>query len=247
MKFVIIICILCLFSLGSFSKTNYVVKAPQTSWIEFISYLESESSLSYAEKQKEWLQKNLEIERKEILSLLDQAQESFLKGHLKDASEYFNEITKRAYKKDWDSETQKIIFYSFLRLAQIEKRGNFPESFLHSAITFASHLNPDPNIFQPPFIEKFNQIKKQLPLIYFRLGKIFSNHEKVLINGKEFPMDKKIRLPYGKYRVTALSSSHKSWNQVILISELVRKNIVTASWVRGGCDLTGCFKQCSKL
>ena len=218
------------------SALSYVVKAPQTPFSEFISYLQTESSFSYAQKQADSLRENFQFEQEDMLSLLEQAQESFLKDHLKNSSEIFHSITQKAYEKDWSEEVRKIIFYSFLRLAQIEGKGEFPDSFIHSAVVFAFDLSPDETLFPPPLVEKLNEIKEKLPQLSFRLGKIFPNHEIVFINGKKHSLNEEIRLPYGNYRVTALSSSHQAWSQVISLSELIRKKVTTASWVRGKCE-----------
>ena len=158
-----------------------------------------------------------------------------MKNHLKNAGDYFHAIVKQAYDKDWNEESQRIIFYSFLRLFQIESKGSAPESFLHSAVLFAPELKPDEQIFPPPLIEKFKAIKSSVQGVDVRLKPIFPLHEILLINGKEVHLEKKLNLPYGEYRITALSSSHKSWTRVISLSQLIRSKIITPSWIKGSC------------
>ena len=231
-------------SYSSKSSSSFLLKAPQTSLEEFSAYTEVEEGvISYAQYQRNQIQKNLENEKRDILSLLNQAQESFLKDHLKRASEYFHEITKKAYKRDWDDEVQKIIFYSFLRQAQIESHGSLGEAFLHSAVLFAPHLSPDATLFPPPLVSKWNQLKKTLPSAYLSFHNIFPFHEVILINGQPFDLYKKHQLPYGQYRVTALSSSHKKWSKVISLSKLIQKRIVTAVWIQGSCKNPVVSKQ----
>ena len=209
-----------------------VLKAPQTPLEEFSAYIQTESVVSYSKAQLEKIQ-NQSTSVKQLTVLLEQAQKSFLKDHLHQSGGYFRSITKKAYKKDWADEAQKIIFYSFLRLAQIEWKGLEPEAFLYSAIIFAPHLSPDTELFPPPLVQKFHSIKKNQAKLTVFLKQIFPFHELILINGRVF--SGKVRLPYGEYRVTALSSSHKKWSRVISLSKLVQKRIVTAPLVSGNC------------
>ncbi len=214
---------------------NYILKAPQTSTVEFLSFVETEEIIPYSRKQLENIRKNNQSEKEDLLSLLEQAQESFLKDHLKSSSEYFYTIVKKVHDRDWGEESRKIIFYSFLRLSQIENKEESSEIFLHSAIVFAPELEPDKKLFPPPLVEKFNKIKAGLPRISIRFRDIFPLHEVLLVNGREISVQKKLNFPNGEYRVTALSSSHKTWRQVTSLSKLIRKRIITPAWVKGSC------------
>ena len=209
-----------------------VLKAPQTPLEEFSAYIQTEDAVSYSKAQLEKIQKQ-STALKQLTALLEQAQKSFLKDHLHQSGGYFRTITKKAYKKDWNDEAQKIIFYSFLRLAQIEWKGLKSEALLYSASIFAPHLSPDTELFPPPLIQKFHSIKKQQAKLTASLKQIFPFHELILINGRVF--SGKVQLAYGEYRVTALSSSHKKWSRVISLSKLVQKRIVTMPLVSGHC------------
>ena len=226
-----------LFGFFSLAKTSAVIKAPQTSMEEFQTYIQTESEVSYAMHQLQKIRESNSQAKLDLQLLLEQAQEGFLKDHLKNAGELFRTITKKAYQYDWDQESQDIIFYAFLRLAHIEWKGESPEVFLHSAILFAPHKQPDESLFPPPLVQKFNDLKKQLPLLTIHWNRIFSSHDVILVNGKEVSADQPIRLPYGEYRVTALSSAYKKWSRKrIAISHLVQKKIITPAFVRGSCQ-----------
>ena len=223
------------FMTSSNAFSNYLLRAPQTSMIEFRSFVETEQAVPYARKQLELIRENNKSEQEDLIALLEQAQESFLKDHLKNAGDYFYSIVKQAYDKDWNKESQKIIFYSFLRLSQIESKGSAPDSFLHSAVLFAPELEPEERLFPPPLIKKFKAIKSSVHRLNIQLKPIFPFHEILLINGKEISLEEKLNLPYGEYRVTSLSSSHKTWTRVISLSQLIRLKIVTPPWVKGSC------------
>ena len=221
----------------------YMVRAPQTPIEEFDAYLQTENITSYSKVQLLQIQ-NQSSDIKMLSSLLEQAQRSFIKGHLRQSGDYFQAIVQEAYKKDWLEEAQNIIFYSYLRLAQIEWKEN-PDAFLHSAILFSPSLKPDPSLFPPPLIQKLNEIKNSQPQLLVSLKGIFPFHEIILINGKIFLKDR-IKLPYGKYRVTALSSSHQPWSQVISLSEMVQKRILTPPWAGGTCKKPSVLKNIKK-
>lgn len=209
-----------------------LLKAPQTPLEEFFAYVQTEDIVPYSKAQLEEIQEQ-STDVQELTVLLEQAQKSFLKGHLNQAGDYFRTITQRAYEKDWVEEAQKIIFYSFLRLAQIEWKGLSAEALLHSASIYAPHLQPETRLFPPPLMQKFQSIKKNLSKISLSLKQVFPFHETILINGRVF--SNKTQLPYGEYRVTALSSSHKKWSRVISLSQLVQKRVVTVPLVSGSC------------
>lgn len=235
MKVFKIIFLISLMEIHSFSWATITLKAPQTSRTEFNTYIKTEQAQSYSQFLLEKIRQQ-EKDVEQLIFLLEQAQEAFLKDHLKTAGEYFQLIVQKADEKDWVEEVRRIIFYSFLRLAQIEWKSENPEIFLHSALLFDFDLEPDSSLFPPPLIQKFSSLKKDLPRISLYLKHIFPFHEIILINGKVFFQNDKPDLPYGQYRVTALSSSHKTWKKNISLSHLSQKKIITPSWVSGSCS-----------
>ena len=226
-----------------FYASAQLIQAPQTPYEEFQAYLETEEINSYSHFQLQEIKKQSESV-KSLSFLLEQAQRSFLKGHLKQAGDYFRSIVEQAYDNDWNKEIKDMIFYSYLRLAQIEWKDN-PNHFLYSALIFAPSFKPDESLFPPPLIRKFNKIKNKQPLLKIKLGRIFPFHETILINGKSFSK-KSISLPYGNYRVTALSSSHQPWSQKISLSDLAQKRIVTPPWAGGNCNNPSVSKKIKK-
>ena len=213
-----------------------VIRSPQTSREEFKNYIQTEQAQPYSNILLGDIKKKNKKNMEPLLFLLGQAQKSFLKSHLKTAGEYFQSIVKMADQHDWPEEARKIIFYSYLRLAQIEWQGENAEIFLHSALVFDSTMQPEPSLFPPPLLKKLEKLKKTMPQTVLYLKHIFPFHEVILINGKEFSSQKKLKLPYGSYRVTALSSSHKTWSQKIALTQLIQKKVVTPSLVSGSCE-----------
>ena len=209
-----------------------VLKSAETPQTEFQTYLKTEKAMAYSQFLLGEIQNQ---DTAPLVSLLGQAQEAFLKDHLKTAGEYFQSIVDKAHKKDWVHSARKIIFYSYLRLAQIEWKGGNAEAFLLMALIFADDMEPDASLFPPPLIKKFSTLRKNLPRLSLHFKKIFPRHEVILINGRVFSSNDKPSLPYGSYRVTALSSSHQKWNQVVSLSQLSQKKVRTAGLVSGSC------------
>ncbi len=212
-----------------------ILKAPQTPVEEFFAYVQTEDITPYSQRQLEKIQEQSDS-IKHLRVLLEQAQKSFLKDHLNQSGNYFRSVVKMAHEKDWVDEAKKVIFYSFLRLAQIEWKGLESEALLYSAVVFAPHLDPDTHLFPPPLIQKFNSIKKKQTKLSVSFRQVFPFHEIVLINGRRVSMQDIVELSYGEYRVTALSSSHKKWSRIISLSKLVQKRIITTPLVSGSCQ-----------
>ena len=63
--------------------SNYLLRAPQTSMIEFRSFVETDQVFPYAKKQLKSIRENNKSEQEDLTSLLEQAQESFFEKPLK--------------------------------------------------------------------------------------------------------------------------------------------------------------------
>lgn len=225
--------ILCISS-SSFCFSKTILRSTHTPIIEFEAYVEGEEGVSYAQQIFNQIQNQTE-DYKDFINLLDQAQTSFLKGHLKNSSEIFRSIIEMAYLKDWNSKIREVISYSFLRLAQIEKAQGNENMHIHSAILFDFEFTPKDKVFSPPTLEKLKSMKQRAVKGFIILRHIFPFHEIILINGKRYKNTDQVRLPFGEYRITALSSSHKLWTQHISLTDLSKSRILGISFVRGDC------------
>ena len=220
---------------AAFGSTPTILRAPQTSREEFQAFIKTEKGRPYFEVLME-KERNSKKDLKNLLSLMEQAQESFLKDHLKTAGAFFKSITEVSGQKHWAKEAREVIFYAYMRLAQIKWKGESPEVFLHEALLFDSELEPDPKLFPPPLLKKFSHLKKSLPKVTLNLDLIFPFHDRILINGRVFSRKDKPALYYGSYLVSAASSSHKTWKREITASELSQMRVVTPSFIGGVCE-----------
>ena len=210
-----------------------LIRSPQATMTEFLAYSKTESVRTYAQYQ---LDNNRKRPRPiSLREVLKQAQEDFLSHEPERSKKSFSLITEHIHAFDWTEEERKIIFYSLLRLAQLERNKQKQKLLLQEAVVFSLDIKLDLQVFPPPLVELYSNIKKQITFISLNLEKVFPRHEIVLINGKVYPHTDEIRLPYGMYRVTAFSSSHTSWSQNLSLSRLMTKRVNTFSLVSGSC------------
>ena len=218
----------------SSSKVKGVwIQAPQTTDMEFSSYVKTESVKTYAQYQLEKLRTQPRpINLKELLK---EAQMRFLSPEPKESKKLFQQITEHIHSFDWTMEERKIIFYSLFRLAQMERNLQKQKLFLQEAFVFGRDLKLDFDLFPPPVTELYSKIKKIASYSKVTLQSIFPKHQLVLINGRAYVNKEKITLPYGVYRITALSSSHQSYTKVLSLTRLISKKIQTSRLVSGSC------------
>ena len=215
------------------------VKSVYSSYPEFLVFIESSNSASYADyliRQQRKQAKNFKLKEQ-----LLKAQELFLSGEDKRAVQAFRGISSLAYRADWDEEDRRIIMYSLLRLAQFEEEPEQRKALLLSASDFFifeinEETYSDYSLFPPPLIEELKEIQKKKNILSLNWTKIFPNHEIILLNGQKLEKYKIPSLPQAVYRITALSSSHKTWGKNISLSKLARQIIETASLTTGTCQ-----------
>ena len=226
------------FAYSAFSPTPVptiiLIRSNETSLTEFSAYAKTKSIKTYAEYQ---LEQNRKMPRPVVLkSLLKQAQIDFLSYEPERSKKSFRRITEYIHAFDWNEEERKIIFYSLFRLAQLEKDSQKQRLFLQEALVFGMDLRLDLQVFPPPLVNIYLHLKTQASFVSLNLKKLFPWHEIVLVNGKVYSNKERVTLPYGMYRVSAFSSSHKSRTQILSLSQLVLKALKTEPLVSGSCQ-----------
>ena len=189
---------------------------------------------SYAQNQWEYLKKK--TKSFQLSEKIKQAQALYLSGN--SSTDLFKAITDLAYLGDWDEEQRRIILYAFLRLAQLERNPNRKKAFLISAGNFIieslTPAYPEHNLFPPPLIKELNNFQNKKNSFVINWKKLFPHHEILLINGKK--MTDKTKLREGKYRITALSSSHAPWIKTMELSYLLSIKIKPQALTSGHCN-----------
>ena len=169
------------------------------------------------------------------------AQDLYLSGEETQAIEAFRKITLLALSADWDEEDRRIILYSFLRQAQLEKNKDKKQALLLSAVEFALFKINDKNysdyrLFPPPFMEQLEDIQSNSNDITINWKRFFPDHEIVLINGKQISTEEPLVIPKGSYRISVFSSSHSSWSKNINLADLFTMRLKFKALTKGFCE-----------
>jgi len=213
------------------------LRAYNSSLEDFNVFLASSSRKSYAQFQLESLRK--QTQKFQLKEKLIEAQKRYLEGKHKKAIHFFNQIIKEAYSADWSQEERRIILYAFLRSAQIQEEKT--QAFLILARNFKGQaLSKDNyrdfNLFPPPLISELEKIQDKNSVLYPNWNTLFPHHEILLLNGQKIEKNQSAPFLAVRYRVTALSSSHRAWSQTIDLSQLVLKPIQTERLSSGLCE-----------
>ena len=210
---------------ASLPSTTILIRAPQTSFTEFFAYVDTESLKTYAQYQLNQIYKT---PRPILLEdLLEKSQREFLSHEPQRAKKTYKQIISHIHSFDWTLPERKIIFYALFRMAQLETNFQKQTLFLQEAAVFSGDLKIDKTLFPPPLVQTYLKLKKSMNFISVNLKKIFPEHELVIINGKVYStqQQKTLLLPYGVYRVQALSSSRQTWLKTLSLSRLLSQKI----------------------
>ncbi len=149
--------------------------------------------------------------------LLQHAQESWLSGSIDSARENFAKMIEQALREDWRAPERETIVYAMMRLAQVSKNDFERDGILRRALVFAPDARIDEDLFPPPLVQRFQDLKNaggeaserpsKKGVIRIRLKSIFKSAEFVRINGKKYPLDSDLDLALwpGEYRVSVFS------------------------------------------
>ena len=160
-------------------------------------------------------------------SLLEKSQREFLSHEPQRAIKTYKLIISHIHSFDWTLPERKIILYALFRMAQLETNFQKQKLFLQEAIVFSGDLKIDTALFPPPLVQTYSNLKKSMNYTPVNLKKIFPEHELVLINGKQYPVKERttLLLPYGVYRIRALSSSRQVWSKTLSLSRLLSQKV----------------------
>lgn len=221
------------------AQSKIWLRAYDVSLEDFYVFLETSSRISYAELQLDYLRR--QTQKFQIKEKLISAQKLYLGGKNEKAMRFFNQITKEAYSADWSKEEHRIILYAFLRSAQIQEEKGQAQALLILARNFndrplLEETYTDFNLFPPPLMKQLEKIQEKNSVLYPDWNTLFPNHEIILVNGRKVEKNKAAPFLAARYRVTALSSSHRAWSKKIHLSELVLKSIQTEKLTSGFCE-----------
>ena len=231
--------ILIWFCLSPAKADRAWIRPPDTHFKSFKAHV-----AALGNSHKTYGEYRLSLQRKkagafQLIRRIQTAQELYLSGTLKSAEEAFQKIARLAHSADWNEEDRRIMLYAFLRSAQITGSPDIKKALLLSAVQFfrkpITPRHADYNLFPPPLTEQFNELLRTRVFFTVNWKKVFPEHEIILVNGEMIPSDKPSKIPSGVHRVTALSSSHIPYSQVIRLSRLISRPANTKPLTTGAC------------
>lgn len=219
-------------SLSAFAE-SIVVRGPNASALEYAAYLKATSNR--VSPSQAYLKEHPSAENsQELLQKFASAQEAFLKESLEEAKLQFQEVLQMATKDDWRKTQRELLLSAHLRLAQLSQSSQEAEFQLKQSLTLGDDLSPDPRLFPPPLIEKWNLLRSTSTKVDISKH-VFSNGALILLNGVIFDLNENLKIYPGEYRVTVLSDSHRFQTLQLSAKQIAVTNWTTDGLVQGDC------------
>ncbi len=210
------------------------VQSLKSSDFEFETYLNNQPQV------KSWIQyyKNQnKVARQSLYRELKKAQFEFISGDLEKSKKYFKNISDLKFQFDWNEEERKVIHFALLRLAQVTQEPLVKNQLLTEAIEFDSSLVMDENLFPPPMVEKFKQLKKISKTQVWSLPKNAAEFDEILVNGKSHKGHTSfLRSAAARLRLTFLSNKYQTITLIQEPQHLESANLVLKPMALGDCD-----------
>lgn len=164
------------------------------------------------------------------------AQKAFLESEIKMIQDQWLKVTQWAFKSDWNDEYRELIHTAYLRLAQSSSNAAESDQWLRIAIQYDDRFQPSTNLYPPPLITRYNQLKKTIPRTLLNLASI-KNISLILINGREYAVSKVTRynIPTAEARVAYLSNSLAPQTRTMSTGDISNYSAKQTYMVAGDC------------
>lgn len=179
----------------------------------------------------------------QLTSLLEQAQMDFLSPNRTNAIKAFKKVTEMALEADWNEVERQVIFYAFLRLAQLDDDQHL--KWMQEAIHFDHQQSPEPEFFSPVFIEEFEKIREETiaNFVQWNTTKKLGAFSKVMINGTVHSKGDLVKTSPGPVRVTFLSDAHHPISLQTVGENLSQIKVNPKALVGGNCQKPFWYKK----
>lgn len=187
---------------------------------------------------QEYLNKQ-ELYTKKLSLQIKSAQDLYFQGKVFLAKKSFSNIIKQKWDQDWTEKQSQWIYFSFLRLSQMEENIKDKKSLIKEAIAFSSLRKPDPKIFNPPFINLYNKLHKETKWSYITQYLKLQSYEKILINGQVFNITPNIKIPIDSsqyFRMSLLSNRNQIKSHTLSYELFIKKEFTNNALVTGKCE-----------
>lgn len=208
-----------------------IIKAEDSPQFDYEKHLEEHPShISYVQHLREAHSKNKSLKKK-----IKKAQFHFLEGSIDKARKTFEEISDKKWEHDWSTDEKKIIVYSILRLAQMDRVKQ--KQLLTEALTFDKQLPIKETLFPPPMVAEYKRIKNSLKEKVYPLPQHSDLFEKILINGELLKRGTSFfKATKGKKRFSFVSNSYKPIVVINSPEALSKRPLKPEALVAGNCQ-----------
>lgn len=183
--------------------------------------------------------------RQRLLNLFAEAQKAFLGGTKEEAKRQFENLLSLAGEDDWDRNSREIFLVAYFRLAQIELDIAAQSALLTQALLLGEGLSVPSDLFPPPLIRRYTQLKMEIPRLQISPGFFADGWSVILVNGQPCSKNACENIPQlaNDVRVTFLSEQWLPVSVVIQASELNRAAPARVPWITGSCEKTNFHPQ----
>jgi hypothetical protein len=139
---------------------------------------------------------------------------------------------------DWARAGREICLQAYFRLAQLELDPSAQTQILSQAVLLGDGLNVPADLFPPPLMRRYSQLKTEIPRQQISPGFFADGWSLILINGKPCTKSACDDIPVlgNEVRVTFVSDQWISVSEVTVASEINRSSPRRSAWVSGDCD-----------
>jgi hypothetical protein len=176
--------------------------------------------------------------RNRLLNLFAEAQKAFLGGTKEEAKARFNDLLALRMEDDWDRAAREIFLQAYFRLAQLELDPSAQTQILTQAVLMGDGLNVPADLFPPPIVRRYSQLKSEIPRQQISPGFFADGWSTILINGRPCTKIACDGIPplNNEVRLTFVSDQWVSVSETVPASEINRLSPRRIAWVNGDCD-----------
>jgi hypothetical protein len=219
--------LICSLSLVSFiaqaARADVLIQAETASADEFMAQVKTDDSVISLVDELEKTRPD-QAHTDLFLRKFERAQQFYLSGNESEAKRAFLELTQAAHDADWRETQRQALLYSYLRLAQLSPSPGEHDTYLQQAARFAPDVAPDAQLFPPPLLKAYVQIRSRelKSATSFSLAEKFAGYDLVIVDGRRYEAltETQIQLTQGPHRVTLLSNSRPPQTQTLTSSQL---------------------------
>lgn len=224
-------------------RLKVIVLTVGASKIEFGKYLKSNGKHSEGRQVavSEYVLARLNPEER-LRNLTSQyviAKSHYLGGSREAAKHAYLSAVLQTPEADWNLPQRRIIYESYLRLAELSDVHQESQEWIEKAVSFGADLVADPQVFSPAILSRVHEITQKLDgkSLRWNVGQYSKYFYKLLVDGRSTELFEHtwLQMLPGHHRVTLLSDTHLPIQMVRSSSEIVAMEFNPSPIVGGNC------------